>query len=162
MIRYKRSIEATLLTWMIFLLLGGPIIAIAVSNRWDITGTFIMLAISELPMLYIFPKGSQEIKIDKNGVTIGWRFVKFRIILWPEVKEIGIAYSYTGYSKTKKFIYISKRPVKHEERFSILRVKDYKNFITMENRGNIINVIKEYSNLPFEPLPSAENQLRRP
>lgn len=54
-------------------------------------------------------------------------------------------------------IYISKRPVTEEERFDILHVKDHKNFITMENRGNIVEEIEEYSSLPFHPLPNREN-----
>jgi len=56
-----------------------------------------------------------------------------------------------------KFIYISKRPVTNKERFNILNVKDHKSFITIENRGHIIEDIKKCSQLPFHPLPNTED-----
>lgn len=101
--------------------------------------------------------GYQWCKTLGYGTPPSLWFITFPTFLWEEVKEAGIAYTRAGYGTYKKFVYVSKRPVTDKERFNILNVKDKKNFITMENRGHIIEDIKKYSKLPFRDLPTTED-----
>jgi hypothetical protein len=158
LIKYKRCIGTEILAYMAFFIFLG--VSIFVGNKWSLTEFLILFCILELPMIYLFPLGCQTIRFDENEISTGWWFIKFRTFSWSEVCETGIAYTQdkkTGSVISEKFIYISKRPVTNKERFFILGVKDYKKFITMENRGNIIEDIKKYSKLPFQDLPTTED-----
>lgn len=140
---------------MLFAFLLAGIVFVA--HNWTCIDFLILFCILELPSFLIFPFAYQAIKIDDHKISLNLWFIKLRIFLWSEVSEIGIAYARAGYGTYKKFIYISKRPVTDKERFDILHVKDHKNFITMENRGNIIEDVKKCSKLPFRPLPTTED-----
>ncbi|WP_411677983.1 hypothetical protein [Caproicibacter sp.] len=155
MIKYKRSLEVLLLSWIAFFMLLGA--SIFVAHKWGLIEFIIVFFIFEIPSFVAFPLGYQTIKIDDSKISLDLWFIKLRTFSWSEVCETGIAYTRGGYGTYKKFIYISKRPVTNKERFDILRVKDHKNFITMENRGNIIDDIKKYSKLPFRDLPTTED-----
>nr|WP_319488565.1 hypothetical protein [uncultured Caproiciproducens sp.] len=87
--------------------------------------------------LCLFPIACQSIKFDNQKISLYCWFIKIRSFSWVEVCEIGSAYS-SGKSAYVEVIYIAKRPVSNKERFNINGVKDKKNFITMENSGNII------------------------
>lgn len=158
MIKYKRSIGTEILAWIAFFTFLG--ISIFVGHDWSLLEFVVLFCILELPMIYLFPLGCQTIKFDQNKISTGWWFIEFRTFSWSEVCETGIAYTQdkeTGSVISKKFIYISKRSLTTKERFFILGVKDYKNFITIENRGNIIEDIEKCSKLPFQGLPTTED-----
>lgn len=155
MVKYKKSFELLTLAWILFFILLGA--SIFVAHKWSFTEFLILLCIFEVPTLMAFPLVYQTIKIDNEKISLDLWFIKLRTFSWSEVCETGIAYTRAGWGTYKKFIYISKRPVTNKERFDILSVKDHKNFITMENRGNIIEDIKKYSGLPFRDLPTTED-----
>jgi hypothetical protein len=155
MIKYRRSLETVILTWMLFVFLLAGIIFVA--HKWSCIGFFILFCILELPTFVIFPIAYQAIKIDNEKISLCLWFITLRTFSWSEVSETGIAYTRAGYGTYKKFVYVSKRPVTNKERFNVLNVKDHKNFITMENRGSIIEDIKKYSKLPFRDLPTTED-----
>ena len=83
--------------------------------------------------------------------------ITIRAFLWEEVKKIGGAYARGGYGSYIQYVYISRRSISNKERFDILHIKDRKNFIAMENRGNIIEALIKYSKKPFRPLPNIED-----
>lgn len=155
--KYKVSLEAIILVWFAFVILLGVGLFVIIMGKWDLVESLILCGILELPTLISFPIVYQTVKIDDEKASLCLWFITFRSIPWSEVAETGIAYTRAGYGTYKKFIYISKRPVTDKERFDILHVKDHKNFITMENRGNIIEDLKKYSKLPFRDLPTAED-----
>lgn len=155
MIKYKKSFELMVLTWIMFFVLLGACIFCA--HTWSFSEFLILFCIFEIPTFMAFPLVYQTIKIDDHKISLDLWFIKLRTFLWSEVSEIGIAYTRAGYGTYKKFIYISKRAVSNEERFNILNVKDKNNFITLENRGHIIEDIKKYSKLPFQDLPTTED-----
>ncbi|MVB12535.1 hypothetical protein CAFE_32750 [Caprobacter fermentans] len=155
MIKYRRSIEAEVLIWMLYIFLLAGIFFVA--HTWKFSEFLILFCILELPVIIIVPFAHQAIKIDDRRINLCWWVITFRTFLWSEVQETGIAYVRAGYGTYKKYIYVSKRPVTNQERFNIHGVKDHKNFITMENRGHIIEDIKKYSKLPFRDLPTTED-----
>ena len=157
MSKYKKSLEAVVLAWFLFFIFLGVGLWIVIKFKWKIIDSIIFCCILEWPMLLLFPLTYQTIKIDDSKISLDLWFIKLRTFSWGEVSETGIAYTRAGYGTYKKFVYVSKRPVTNEERFNILKAKDKKNFITMENRGHIIEDIKKYSKLPFRVLPTTED-----
>ena len=157
MSKYKKSLEAVVLAWFLFFIFLGVGLWIVIKFKWKIIDSIIFCCILEWPMLLLFPLTYQTIKIDDSKISLDLWFIKLRTFSWGEVSETGIAYTRAGYGTYKKFVYVSKRPVTDKERFNILNVKDKKNFITMENRGHIIEDIKKYSKLPFRDLPTTED-----
>ena len=158
MIKYRRHSGILILTWiMFFILLGCSIFVAFVAQNWSFTDFLIIFCIFEVPTFVAFPLVYQKIKFDDKKISLCLWFITFRTFSWGEVSETGIAYTRAGYGTYKKFVYVSKRPVTNEERFNILKAKDKKNFITMENRGHIIEDIKKYSKLPFRDLPTTED-----
>ncbi|WP_411677981.1 hypothetical protein [Caproicibacter sp.] len=155
MLKYKKSSGLLVLTWIMFFVLLGACISCAYT--WKFNEFLVLLCIFEVPTIIAFPLVYQTIKIDNSKISLELWFIKLRTFLWPEVCEVGLAYTRAGYGTYKKLIYISKRPLTDKERFNLGRVKDHKNFITIENRGNIIDDIKKYSKLPFRDLPTTED-----
>ena len=158
MIKYRRSIEAIVLFWIMFFVLLGC--SIFVTHRWSFIEFLIFFCIFEVPTFILFPLVYRTIKIDNERISLNFGFISLRTFSWSEVYEAGIAYTRGRRAASGmyiEFIYISKRPITNEERLNILNVKDHKNFITMENRGNIIEDIKKYSKLPFRELPTTED-----
>jgi hypothetical protein len=155
MVKYRRSLETVVLFWLLFFVLLGA--SILVAHNWSLLDFLITFCIFEVFSLLILPLCGQTVKFDGEKISLCFWFITFQTFEWADVRETGIAYTRAGYGTYKKMIYISKRPVTEEERFDILHVKDNKNFITMENRGNIVEEIEEYSALPFQPLPNKES-----
>ena len=156
MVKYTRSIEVVILVWFFFLTLLGVGLWFVIKFRWNLFDSIILCGVLVGPALFFFPL-CQTIKFDNEKVSLNFWCIKLRTFPWTEVQDMGVAYARGGYGTYTKYVYVSKRPVTNKERFDILHVKDHKNFITMENRGNIIEDIKKYSRLPFRDLPTTED-----
>ncbi|MVB12533.1 hypothetical protein CAFE_32730 [Caprobacter fermentans] len=156
MVKYTRSIEVMILVGIIILFPLGVGLWLVINGRWNLTDSLILFSILVGPTLLLLPI-CQTVKIYNDRVCLNFWFIKLRTFFWTEVHEIGAAYARGGYGTYMKYVYISKRYVTDKERFDILHVKDRKNFITMENRGNMIEDIKKYSKLPFRDLPTKED-----
>lgn len=157
MVKYRMSLEAIILAWVACLILLGVGLFVIINGRWNFIDSIILCGILELPMLVLFPIVYLTIKFDDEKISLCLGFIIFRSLSWTEVSEMGMAYTRAGYGTYKKFIYISKRPITNKERFNLSGIKDRKNFITMENRGKIIEELKKYSKLLFRDLPTTED-----
>lgn len=155
--KYRVSFEAVILAWMAFAVLTGVGLFVVIKGEWNLVESLVLFSILEFPVLISFPIVYQAVKIDDHKISLCLGFITFRTFSWEEIHETGIAYTRAGYGTYKKFVYVSKRPVTNKERFDILHVKDHKNFITIENHGNIREDIKKYSKLPFRDLPTTED-----
>ena len=151
MIKYKRSVEVLLLSWIAFFMLLGA--SIFVAHKWGFIEFIIVFCIFEIPSFVAFPIGYQTIMIDDCKISFNLWFIKLRTFLWSEVCETGIAYTRGGYGTYKKFIYISKRPVTNKERFNILQVKDHKNFIQWKTVAISLRTLRNIRNCHFRICP---------
>ncbi len=156
MVKYTRSIEVMILVGIIILFPLGVGLWLVINGRWNLTDSLILFSILVGPTLLLLPI-CQTVKIYNDRVCLNFWFIKLRTFSWTEVHEIGAAYARAGYGTYVQYVYISKRSATDKERFDILHVKDRKNFITMENRGNMIEDVKKYSKLPFRDLPTKED-----
>lgn len=156
MVKYTRSIEVMILVGIIILIPFGVVLWITINGKWNLIESVILFSVLVGPTLFLLPL-CQTIKIENDKVSLNFWLIKIRVFPWAEVKEIGGAYARGGYGSYIQYVYISRRSITDKERFDILHIKDRKNFITMENRGNIIEDLKSYSKMPFRPLPTTED-----
>lgn len=156
MVKYQRSSDALAGACILFFVALGISAIFAINFKSSIIVSIILCAILQIPTFIMIIYACQRIEFDHEKISFYYWFIKIRTFSWLEVCEIGAAHS-RGKNGYVNFIYISKRPITSKERNDIneIELKDRKNFITLENRGNIIEEIKNYSRMPFQDFPIA-------
>ncbi|MDU7337859.1 MAG: hypothetical protein E7L17_07080 [Clostridium sp.] len=153
MVKYQRSSTFTVGVCIIFLFYSAVAICFLIKFKWNFNDSIVFLAFYEYPMYFLIPIACLRIEFDYEKIILYSGFIKLRTFSWLEVCEIGTAHS-RGRCMYVDFIYISKRPITSKERSDInkIKLKERKNFITIENRGNLIEEIKKYSKLSYQSL----------
>lgn len=156
MVKYQRSSLSIVSVFILFFVCLGIGVIFVINFKSSIIDSILFCAILQLPTFIMIPYACQRIEFDHEKISFYYSFIKIRTFTWLEVCELGAAYS-RGVHTRVEFIYISKRSITSKERNDIntIKLKERKNFITIESRGNIIEEIKNYSKLPFEFLPIA-------
>ncbi|WP_129588176.1 hypothetical protein [Clostridium minihomine] len=156
--KYQKSSTFTVGVLIIFFLYSAVALCFVIKFKWSVIESILFFVFFEYPMYILIPIACLRIEFDYKKISLYCGFIKIRTFSWLEVCEIGAAHS-RGRCMHVNFIYISKRPITSKERSDInkIKLKDRKFFITLENRGNIIEKLKKCSKLPFQDFPVTED-----